>query len=106
MCTASKAISLKEMQWILELPSKYMLCAGEFGTTFTTNDDKAWLHDFSEWKNNIAPANDGLHDNVNSYFYWYCRTFFAFLVNPMCCSYDGCWLGIFQARQHCMRCTC
>ena len=48
------------------------LCvAGEFGTTFTTNDDKAWLHDFSQWKNNIAGGNDGLHNNVNSYFYWY-----------------------------------
>ena len=43
---------------------------GEFGTTFVSSDDMAWLHDFSEWKNNIAPANDGLHDNVNSYFYW------------------------------------
>ena len=44
--------------------------AGEFGTTFTSSDDMAWLHDFTEWKNNNAPANDGLHDNVNSYFYW------------------------------------
>ena len=35
-----------------------------------SSDDMAWLHDFTEWKNNIAPANDGLHDNVNSYFYW------------------------------------
>ena len=44
--------------------------AGEFGTTFTTSDDMEWIHDFAEWRNNIAPANDGLHNAVNSYFYW------------------------------------
>ena len=48
----------------------WLAAAGEFGTTFTSSDDMAWLHDFTEWKNNIPPANDGLHDNVNSYFYW------------------------------------
>ena len=44
--------------------------AGEIGTMFTSSDDKAWMHDFTQWRNNIGAANDGLHNNVNSYFYW------------------------------------
>lgn len=31
----------------------------------------AWIHDVAQWRNNIGAANDGLHDNVNSYFYWW-----------------------------------
>lgn len=35
-----------------------------------TEGDKAWLHDLSQWINNIGPANDGLHTDVTSFFYW------------------------------------
>ncbi|CAL5222447.1 g4812 [Coccomyxa viridis] len=49
---------------------RFPIAIGEFGTKFTSGDDMAWIHDFSQWKNNIGAANDGLHDNVNSYFFW------------------------------------
>jgi hypothetical protein len=46
-------------------------CAtGEFGTTLVQSGDLQWIHDFSEWVNNISPANDGQHSPVTSYFYW------------------------------------
>ena len=43
---------------------------GEFGTKLETDGDKEWLHDLSQWVNNIGPANDGLHNDVTSFFYW------------------------------------
>lgn len=47
--------------------------SGEFGTKLETDGDKAWLHDLSQWVNNIGPANDGLHSDVTSFFYWYAQ---------------------------------
>ena len=44
---------------------------GEFGTKLETAGDEAWLHDLSQWINNIGPANDGMHTDVTSFFYWY-----------------------------------
>ncbi len=44
---------------------------GEFGTKLETEGDRAWLHDLSQWINNIGLANDGLHTDVTSFFYWY-----------------------------------
>lgn len=48
--------------------------SGEFGTTLALADDLSWLHDFTEWINNISPANDGLHAPVTSFFYWCAKT--------------------------------
>ena len=54
----------------LETLGSGLLRAGEFGTTYTTQDDIAWIHDFTEYINNIGAADDGLHNNIASWFYW------------------------------------
>lgn len=45
-------------------------CAGEFGTTYVTGDDINWIHDFTEYINNVGSAADGRHNNIASWFYW------------------------------------
>ena len=68
-------------QELAGLEHRARLGSGEFGSKLETNGDKAWLHDLSQWVNNIGPARDGLHTDVTSFFYW-CAPLTALLFLP------------------------
>ncbi len=50
--------------------TRYPVALGEFGSTFKDPRDVTALNDIATYFSNKAPANDGLHNAIDNWFYW------------------------------------